>query len=780
MRRIGNDFDGFLSRYNFTDFHELNLDWLIVKMIELNEIVENFVSLNTIKYADPIQWNISTQYEANTVVVDPATGTAYLSTKPVPSGVALSNPDYWTVIFDLDVAQANNNITLRDDGNNVLSTFTSDAGDWLLWNGTLYKVTQTIGLSQAYVPGYNIERYTVELFVREYISALETIIGNLSDLTTTDKTNLVNAINEIKTSMTAVESKLSNVDWLNVKDFGAVGDGVTDDTQAIQEALDTGLNIYLPTGNYLISSTLKARWNTNFFGAGCDSSRIFRVKNMTGHTIQFGDLTTDTPYSAGACKIAHLTFYRRACNETENMSMIPDNATPYDLVGGTYAHIDIEGGQNFEVFDCLIGGMPIGIDIIRSDVGHIHHNNIGNGIYGNGINGIAISDGVAGVRIGELKSGLASQYTQLIEINSNRFYGASTENKYTRTVGNGTALVNGAVGGHHDILVKCCEGLNIHSNYLGGGAFTCLGIYPEDICMNFKIRGNFFDPAGMYCIEVNQLNAGKSVIEMVIDDNIFNGQGDGLAAFSFQKAFADAFYPVYNLIISNNTFDNFLACCGAVNNAKGVIVEGNNFTNYNCSNCNDSTNPYYSCGLFIGSCENLETHDNNYGGGINTLDNVAYHYFGVYHQAIVPSCVSYNEHSIDVSLRLVANNGGYKGKYTSANTLMNIGTSLAVIDTVVNAIPRVTLGANAITIQDMCEYKIKSIFTLTATTNTHVNIELRDSSNTTINAVDVNIPTGTFSVSIEDIINSNGSYYYYAFTTDQPITNSINTEVIKM
>lgn len=50
------------------------------------------------------------------------------------------------------------------------------------------------------------------------------------------------------------------VDWITtVKDFGAVGDGVTDDSAAIQAALDamtTGSSLYFPDGVYIIGTTL--------------------------------------------------------------------------------------------------------------------------------------------------------------------------------------------------------------------------------------------------------------------------------------------------------------------------------------------------------------------------------------------------------------------------------------------------------------------------------------------------------------------------------------------
>lgn len=52
-----------------------------------------------------------------------------------------------------------------------------------------------------------------------------------------------------------------NRDIVSVKDFGAVGDGATDDTAAIQAAIDhiltVGGKLVFPTGDYVISSTLQ-------------------------------------------------------------------------------------------------------------------------------------------------------------------------------------------------------------------------------------------------------------------------------------------------------------------------------------------------------------------------------------------------------------------------------------------------------------------------------------------------------------------------------------------
>jgi hypothetical protein len=60
-----------------------------------------------------------------------------------------------------------------------------------------------------------------------------------------------------------VDSKLN--EFVSVKDFGAVGDGTTDDTVAIQAAIDSSANsIYFPTGTYLINKSTSSDGHTNY------------------------------------------------------------------------------------------------------------------------------------------------------------------------------------------------------------------------------------------------------------------------------------------------------------------------------------------------------------------------------------------------------------------------------------------------------------------------------------------------------------------------------------
>jgi len=75
------------------------------------------------------------------------------------------------------------------------------------------------------------------------------------------------AVDQVPEKLDKVIPDLPPMDtWVNVKDFGALGDGKTDDTQAIKEAITKHKNVYLPTGWYRITETLKLNKGNTLIG----------------------------------------------------------------------------------------------------------------------------------------------------------------------------------------------------------------------------------------------------------------------------------------------------------------------------------------------------------------------------------------------------------------------------------------------------------------------------------------------------------------------------------
>tara|TARA_R110000868_G_C10917650_1_gene765412 strand:+ start:419 stop:2023 length:1605 start_codon:yes stop_codon:yes gene_type:complete len=100
-------------------------------------------------------------------------------------------------------------------------------------------------------------------------------------------------------ALTKAHARMIEGSYANVKDFGAVGDGTTDDTVAIQLALDDGRGpIYFPPGVYIITSTLTMPDRCKIFGAGG-----FWSNNSARNTvIKWGLTATDNPTMIQAAK----------------------------------------------------------------------------------------------------------------------------------------------------------------------------------------------------------------------------------------------------------------------------------------------------------------------------------------------------------------------------------------------------------------------------------------------------------------------------------------------
>lgn len=106
-------------------------------------------------------------------------------------------------------------------------------------------------------------------------------------------------------------------DLVSVKDFGAKGDGTTDDTASIQAAINLactyGGNVYLPAGTYKISAALVFSMNSSLVdpvkrpsmsGDGMAATTIYQTANANGIEIVGYD-----PQPAGYCLFQDFTLY---------------------------------------------------------------------------------------------------------------------------------------------------------------------------------------------------------------------------------------------------------------------------------------------------------------------------------------------------------------------------------------------------------------------------------------------------------------------------------------
>jgi parallel beta-helix repeat protein len=190
---------------------------------------------------------------------------------------------------------------------------------------------------------------------------------------------------------------------VSVLDFGAVGDGVTDDTLAIQAALNSGASVFLPSGTYNISSALTISTNgQEFIGQGKGKSIIKQTatnKNgiiITGNNVYVGHLQVrDIVRSSGSSEFSGVVWGAVDGTVIENVKVDTSDDSGircgYDLVGGV-----VVPSTNSKILNCeitnVVGqlgatGGGFGIEVI----GAFDCICLGNDIEGVGLHGIRIS-----------------------------------------------------------------------------------------------------------------------------------------------------------------------------------------------------------------------------------------------------------------------------------------------------------------------------------------------------------------------------------------------------
>lgn len=568
-------------------------------------------------------------------------------------------------MFNEFIEGVKSDICGNDDGNSATSTENREAGEWVWLNDVLYVVLSDITEGNAYVftgENANVRHITVEEMVGANKTAIaseaatraeadagladdiagladdiadeasarstadEGLAGDIADETTARQ----DADTALGNSITSLGTKISNLKIYNVIDYGAVGDGVTDDTSAIQDAINAATDgiVYFPNGIYLISDTLAVSYyNATLVGQNKNLTKIVRADTMAGDTI--------TANTAGALKVCGMWFYRHLVYDASSITNKLTNES----------HIKITGGQEVEIIDCMFWDMPYHITIESSSLVRIRDCNFKGSMWDS--TDANRQEGIAAIRIGQ------NSYCQLINIESCYLGGGYIKEGASVTVGSATETIDLNIGSLYGIVAYCCEGLVVDGCYIGG--FNSAGIQflpTQNILSQIRIVNNFLDGCFDAGINFISTDGTKKAFDVVIEGNHFNGQVCSKNGIAVVNATNNP--CIDRAIISNNVFENHLCASIWLCAALGLVIRNNQFTSYNCKNDNAS-NPNYNSGIYAGySGGKISCMGNSYGGGINGTNVANYCVNGIYYGA-TGFGVANNETDFGISGTLITN-----------------------------------------------------------------------------------------------------------------------------
>lgn len=200
-------------------------------------------------FADPAEWSSANSYEALTIVLHE--GNSYTSKQAVPVGIDISNETYWALTGNYNA-----------------------------------QVEQYKKLVESYLDQLN----NISEDVNEYKKTYDRVYLNVSEMKT--DTNITSGMRvltlgfyeagdggECQYLVTDIEptkyhENLSNslyaqlIDPDNIRQYGAYGDGIHDDTVSIQTAVNENEELKIPSGKFYISESIAVKNAIHIKGIG--------------------------------------------------------------------------------------------------------------------------------------------------------------------------------------------------------------------------------------------------------------------------------------------------------------------------------------------------------------------------------------------------------------------------------------------------------------------------------------------------------------------------------
>lgn len=149
----------------------------------------------------------------------------------------------------------------------------------------------------------------------------------------------------------------------NVLDFGATGDGVTNDSVAIQSAIDTGKSVYFPAGTYLCNISINNK--TVLYGDGSAISKITPFSASTPAMIYtFAAVANPAPgaYWSYHSEVRNVGFFGTGKN-SGNIGFSFGSSGPANYVANA------EYANNVTFYNCFFKDLTVGVQFPFGNIG---------------------------------------------------------------------------------------------------------------------------------------------------------------------------------------------------------------------------------------------------------------------------------------------------------------------------------------------------------------------------------------------------------------------------
>jgi hypothetical protein len=369
--------------------------------------------------------------------------------------------------------------------------------------------------------------------------------------------------------------------FVNVKSYGAVGDGVADDTLAVQAAINASDGVFFPTGTYKLTAAVTLKANNTVFGEGASSVILY-----TGTAATQGAFFTNS--GSATAYINNITI--------RDLKFLGQVAS---LGFNEFIHlISMNGVRNCLIEHCVVEGFRgDGIYIGSGDLAGQERHNINvtirdcyiDGINKDNRNGISVIDG-AGITIENNYITRTSRSNMPgaidIEPDSNTYHvirDISILNNYISNIGGNVAAVSVFLPGVNYTTPP--YGFNISGNYIENldGLFGSSAVF-----FNYAVSGGLSESTAQFGIRytnnVFRPGAARAIVVFNANDIVFEGNtiiGGGTSLIGFTPN-----VNVLDCTLRSNMFSDVQPAVGGaalqIFTCSRLTLDGNVFKN--CGN----------------------------------------------------------------------------------------------------------------------------------------------------------------------------------------------------